>query len=269
MRHALLHLPSAVEYDNIATKGNASTSYQAEGSSIHPATTPPSTLNRLKVLIVDDSGANRKMIKRILLSACETIRTARGGSGEWWMVEDPIVAEADDGVTAVAALKEEIQRDAEKSAERNGGAYVVRCGYDIVFLDYIMLSMNGPEATNIMRSQLGYKGQIIGVTGNALPEDLKRFVVRAHRTLHTAYFALHGVQFSLYTIKLYIRHYIFTLLVPCCRFLFDPHSFFFPSFFGSATLSPQCYINNTSILYTYRKNMKHYVNFALLSTSYV
>ncbi len=36
--------------------------------------------------------------------------------------------------------------------------------------------MGGNEATRIIRNQLNYTGTLIGVTGNALPEDLKDFI---------------------------------------------------------------------------------------------
>ena len=38
-----------------------------------------------------------------------------------------------------------------------------------------MPNMTGPASTKAMR-QLGYKGPIIGVTGNALPEDREIFM---------------------------------------------------------------------------------------------
>jgi CheY-like chemotaxis protein len=41
-------------------------------------------------------------------------------------------------------------------------------------MDYIMPNMSGPEATAKLR-QLGYRGMVIGVTGNALPEDIAKF----------------------------------------------------------------------------------------------
>ena len=48
-------------------------------------------------------------------------------------------------------------------------------GFDVVFIDYVMTKMNGPEAVQIMRRDLKYTGGIIGVTGNALPSDLTYF----------------------------------------------------------------------------------------------
>jgi len=46
--------------------------------------------------------------------------------------------------------------------------------YDVVFMDFIMPKMDGPHATRALRD-MGYKGRVIGVTGNALPCDVKRF----------------------------------------------------------------------------------------------
>ena len=40
---------------------------------------------------------------------------------------------------------------------------------------FVMPTMNGPDATKAIR-QLGYTGPIIGVTGNALPEDREIFM---------------------------------------------------------------------------------------------
>ena len=45
----------------------------------------------------------------------------------------------------------------------------------LVLVDFIMIHKNGPEAVQKMRAELGYKGIAIGVTGNALPEDLTYF----------------------------------------------------------------------------------------------
>ena len=42
---------------------------------------------------------------------------------------------------------------------------------DFVLMDYVMIRMNGHEAVQRMRSDLGYKGVVIGgITGNALPD---------------------------------------------------------------------------------------------------
>jgi two-component system capsular synthesis sensor histidine kinase RcsC len=46
---------------------------------------------------------------------------------------------------------------------------------DIILLDFEMPRMNGPDAAKSLRS-MGYTLPIIGVTGNALPEDRAHFI---------------------------------------------------------------------------------------------
>ena len=70
------------------------------------------------------------------------------------------ILEADDGSTALDLMRSEMA----------GGRAV-----DFVLMDYVMMRMNGPEAVQRMRSDLGYTGVVIGITGNALPEDLDTF----------------------------------------------------------------------------------------------
>ena len=71
-----------------------------------------------------------------------------------------LVVEADDGTTALKAMEK---------AEADGTSF------DIVLIDYVMTTMNGPEAVRVMRRDLRYDGIVIGVTGNALPEDISFF----------------------------------------------------------------------------------------------
>ena len=96
----------------------------------------------IRVLVVDDSAMNRKMMIRGILK--------RVG----------LIDEAEDGAVAV---------------EKMTASLASRTPYDIVFLDYQMPVMDGPTAAKEMR-RLGYKGKIIGVTGNALPEDIATFI---------------------------------------------------------------------------------------------
>ena len=95
-----------------------------------------------KTLIVDDSTLSRNMLARLLKSQC----------GE--------CDEAEDGLKAI----EKVQASLE-------------CGkpYDIILMDSEMPNMNGPEATKYIKTELGYTGLVIGVTGNALPEDISDF----------------------------------------------------------------------------------------------
>jgi CheY-like chemotaxis protein len=102
----------------------------------------------LTFLIVDDSSASRKMLRRLL-------------SLDKALPPEVDILEADDGETGVEAMKE-----------------AIACGQhiDCVFLDFTMIRMHGPEAAMIMRQQLGYKGLIVSVTGNVLPADQQRLL---------------------------------------------------------------------------------------------
>lgn len=71
------------------------------------------------------------------------------------------ILEADDGVTGIEVMQAELAAGREIT---------------YVLMDYVMLKMNGPEAARKMRCELGYEGPIIGVTGNALPEDIAFFI---------------------------------------------------------------------------------------------
>ena len=73
---------------------------------------------------------------------------------------DCVILEADDGFTALDLMR----------SESAAGRVI-----NFVLMDYVMIRMNGPEAVQNMRVDLGYRGVVIGITGNALPEDLDNF----------------------------------------------------------------------------------------------
>ena len=73
---------------------------------------------------------------------------------------DCSILDADDGTTALDVMR----------SESEAGRVI-----DFVLMDYVMIRMNGPEAVQKMRAELGYRGVVIGITGNALPEDLDNF----------------------------------------------------------------------------------------------
>ena len=99
---------------------------------------------RNRVLIVDDAPLNRKMMRRILLTRFND------------------VAEAEDGQQALDMVR----------ASLSQGEYA---SYDVITMDYQMPVMDGVTATRRLR-QIGYGGQIIAVTGNALGEDVHTFI---------------------------------------------------------------------------------------------
>ena len=98
------------------------------------------------VLVVDDSGLNRKML-------CKLLRTVQC-----------TMEEADDGLKAVERVK-------ARMAQGIGSNRM----YDAILMDFVMPNMDGPSATHAIRA-LGYSGPILGVTGNTLESDVIHFV---------------------------------------------------------------------------------------------
>lgn len=75
---------------------------------------------------------------------------------------DVHVVEADDGSSALEVMTQYFEREGQL--------------FDFVLMDFIMTRMNGPEAAQRMRKDLHFAGSIIGVTGNALPDDIAYFM---------------------------------------------------------------------------------------------
>ena len=94
----------------------------------------------LRILIVDDSALNRKMLRKC------------------YAQQDYEVDEAIDGQAAV-----------ERVFDGSGEVF------DVISLDNLMPRMNGPETACELRRR-GYTGKIIGVTGNVLKEDMQEFL---------------------------------------------------------------------------------------------
>ena len=96
-----------------------------------------------RLLIVDDSVLNRKMLLKTLRAAGH------------------VCDEAEDGLIAVAKVKEMISSDAK--------------AYTAILMDFVMPNMDGPTATKEIRA-LGYTAPIFGVTGNTLDSDKEYFM---------------------------------------------------------------------------------------------
>jgi signal transduction histidine kinase len=98
------------------------------------------------VLVVDDSGLNRKLLCKLLRASGHTCE------------------EASDGRYAIEKVK----------ARMASGAGGTSC-YDVILMDFVMPHMDGPTATVALR-ELGYSGPIFGVTGNAQESDVNYFM---------------------------------------------------------------------------------------------
>jgi CheY-like chemotaxis protein len=95
----------------------------------------------LRILVVDDAVTNRKLLARLL--------ERRGHSSD----------QGKNGKEAVQKVMESL---------KNGDPY------DTILMDYEMPVMDGPTASKEIRALEGCDSLIVGVTGNALPEDIAR-----------------------------------------------------------------------------------------------
>jgi len=102
--------------------------HKYSGSSIDTINARPSPP---RVLVVDDSAINRKMLCRLLARHCLEI------------------SQAGDGLEAISCYKRGLA----------GGVQ-----YDVILMDHLMPNMDGPTAARELRS-LGYDKLIVGLTG--------------------------------------------------------------------------------------------------------
>ena len=125
-----------------------------------------------RVLIVDDVALNRKMLRRVLDNRYDC-------------------SEATNGQEAFDMVQATMRGGGGGSGGEGDGSY-----YDVITMDYQMPVMDGVEATKRIR-QLGYIGVIIGVTGNALQEDVDTFLRNGANTVMTKPISMNQMLFFL------------------------------------------------------------------------
>ena len=101
---------------------------------------------KIRILIADDSKMNRKILKQLFGSL-------KGLDHE--------CHECSDGSEAITTIIDSIKNNNP---------------FDLILMDYIMITLNGPEAVKRIRQELKFQGKIIGLTGNAFAEDLNTFM---------------------------------------------------------------------------------------------
>ena len=105
----------------------------------------------LRVLVAEDSVSSRKMLIRLLDRAGYECIPAGNGQEAVEIVQKDLAA-----------------------YDKNPTEHRI---IDTVLMDFEMPLVNGPEATKRLR-RMGYKGLIVGVTGNVLDEDVEFFMQR-------------------------------------------------------------------------------------------
>ena len=97
-----------------------------------------------RILVVEDAASSRKMLIRLLERAGHTCVPAANG------------------LEAVQIMAQDMKK--KKDADHQP--------IDTILIDFEMPLLNGPRATRRIREELGFKGEILGVTGNVMPNPL-------------------------------------------------------------------------------------------------
>lgn len=109
------------------------------------------------VLVVEDVLSSQKMLVRLLQrSNCTCVAVSNG-------------QEAVDAVRATLVVPQD-----EGGGDIEEGD-IHQQPFDTILMDFEMPVLNGPDATEKIRA-IGYRGLILGVTGNVLSEDVRYFV---------------------------------------------------------------------------------------------
>ena len=136
--------------------------------------TPPvdieSPMRVINVLVVDDSGICRLMIKRTIdeLKIQGTrihIDEATDGEKSLKMMKTIMNIDDDD--------PQDSSSEAKKGKSTTANKVTAEAVYDLILMDYQMPNMDGPTAISHIRA-LGYKGRIVGLTGNVVEVDIEK-----------------------------------------------------------------------------------------------
>jgi CheY-like chemotaxis protein len=91
--------------------------------------------------------------------AIDIVQKALSSQDEAIAVDEEWEAEGGD---REPAARERMEKEREKGATRS---------YDVILMDSVMPRVSGLEATEAIVRRLGFRGLVVGVTGNILPED--------------------------------------------------------------------------------------------------
>ena len=166
------------------------------------ATRPLRTPGLCKVLMVDDSKINVRIMRKLVQQASAVCflppppapSTGSTGENEGTATDldrTPQKRQYTDRSSAYMAVEspcedhhvsaEEVRFDYSEADDGRVAVQKVRAAgeqgvpFDIVFMDNIMLFMHGPEAAQLMRAA-GFPGLIVGVTGNVMADDVNEYI---------------------------------------------------------------------------------------------
>jgi signal transduction histidine kinase/CheY-like chemotaxis protein len=126
-------------------------------------------LGMMRILLIDDSVMNRKMLTRTLKQHHVGASHEGAGDGLELLSLMGVPGATDSGYEAVVTDHDSSDTDVTPVFTLRG-----KTDFDVIILDDNMTYMNGSEAVKILR-EYGYEGLVIGLTGSALEEDLNAF----------------------------------------------------------------------------------------------
>lgn len=177
-----------------------------------PVQTPPPSLAIIpskpkpsrprRILVIDDSQVNRKMLRNFLRTFCSVCdegvdgqdgiekfqasvvrlqqqqqqQEERSADGEEEHHNQLSSSITEDGAVLINVLSSTTINNNNNSNSNNNCCNAIRCTnyYDLIITDYLMPRMNGIEVVTKLRAN-GYAGKIIGLTGGAEQDMLDAF----------------------------------------------------------------------------------------------
>ena len=125
----------------------------------------------LSMLIVDDSAACRMMTKRSLtVIDKEGCRICSDQSSDGQQALEMVKSLIDFELPSKSARTE--SESSKIAITQSVNMVTSQKIYDLILMDYQMPHMDGPTAIHRIR-ELGYQGQIIGLTGNVLGSEIE------------------------------------------------------------------------------------------------
>ena len=132
------------------------------GSTLNSSGPPRTEVAIRHVLVVDDSDSTRKMVCKLLD-----------------LTKQFLCEQAENGGVAVEMVRQRMLTQQQQQQQSFSGTTmtehlsapsVLNNMYDMIMVDYQMPEMDGPTAIAEIR-RLGFRGIILGLTGNAMKKD--------------------------------------------------------------------------------------------------
>jgi len=132
----------------------------------------------LRILLVDDSLPNRKVLKKLLISRGHAVAEAVDGVDflkclGYSLDDDALLKNLDNPVVSITNNNNQ-PRSTAAAALHLRGSVVISNFFDLVLIDDNMPRLNGSNAVGLLRG-VGYSGLILGITGDADPASIQAF----------------------------------------------------------------------------------------------